>query len=135
MLIRIRSKRHGFRRCGVAHSSDWVTHPDGRFDEDQIARLQAEPMLQVEVVEGEAGAEEKTDAPDGEDDTFVIEGGETNPAQRIIVAAKEAIKAGQVTKDGKPTVEAVEAILGIQITAEQRDQAWETIQAENGAEG
>jgi hypothetical protein len=50
--------------------------------------------------------------------------------QRIIAAAKEAIKAGQVTKDGRPTVEAVEAILGIQITAEQRDQAWEIVSAE-----
>ena len=49
-MIRIRSKRPGFRRCGVAHSTEWTEYPEDRFNEMQMVRLQAEPMLQVEVV-------------------------------------------------------------------------------------
>lgn len=48
-MIRIRSKKAGFRRCGIAHPVEWVEHPDDAFTPDQIERLTAEPMLQVEV--------------------------------------------------------------------------------------
>ena len=60
MPIRIRALRPpGFYRCGVFHSSDWVTHPDDRFDEEELDRFRAEPMLQVETVESDLDAEEK----------------------------------------------------------------------------
>jgi hypothetical protein len=55
MAIRIRSKRAGFRRCGVAHPSEWTEYPEDAFGEEQLRELRAEPMLQVEVL----------DAPDG----------------------------------------------------------------------
>ncbi|HWO99198.1 MAG TPA: HI1506-related protein [Methylococcus sp.] len=48
-MIRITSKRHGFRRCGVAHPAAPTEYPDDRFTEEELARLQAEPMLTVEV--------------------------------------------------------------------------------------
>ena len=52
MPIRIRALRPpGFYRCGVFHSSNWVTHPDSRFDEEELNRFRAEPMLQVETVD------------------------------------------------------------------------------------
>lgn len=51
MPVRIRSKRPGFRRCGVAHPDEWVDHPEDRFTPEQLAQLQAEPMLQVVVTE------------------------------------------------------------------------------------
>jgi len=51
MPIKIRSKQAGFRRCGVAHPAEWVEHPDGRFSPEEVDRLRAEPMLQVQVIE------------------------------------------------------------------------------------
>lgn len=47
-MIRIRSKKAGFRRCGIAHSAEWAEYPDDAFTGEQLATLEAEPMLQVE---------------------------------------------------------------------------------------
>ena len=49
-MIRISAKRDGFRRCGMAHFREPTEHPDGTFSDDEIALLQDEPMLDVEVV-------------------------------------------------------------------------------------
>ena len=49
-MIRIRSKKEGFRRCGIAHSMQWTEYPEGAFSADQIAKLKADPMLAVEIV-------------------------------------------------------------------------------------
>ena len=61
-IIRIKSQREGFRRCGVAHSTQWVEYPEGSFTEEQIKALKAEPMLWVEEMEKgepkEAGEED-----------------------------------------------------------------------------
>jgi hypothetical protein len=51
MPIRIRSKRAGFRRCGVAHPAEFVDHPDDRFTPEQVEILRAEPMLEMEMVD------------------------------------------------------------------------------------
>lgn len=55
-MIRIKSKKDGFRRCGIAHPGKWVEYPDGRFSPEEMKILEAEPMLQVEKA---AGGEEK----------------------------------------------------------------------------
>lgn len=47
-LMRIRSLRDGFRRCGVVHSSQWVVHEDTAFTDEQWEIIKAEPMLVVE---------------------------------------------------------------------------------------
>jgi len=47
----------------------------------------------------------------------------------ILEAAKTAIEAGKTTKDGRPTVEAIEEILGRDISAKERDEAWERLEA------
>ena len=49
-IVRIRSKREGFRRCGFAHSKQAIDHPAGRFSPNQLERLLAEPMLIVEFI-------------------------------------------------------------------------------------
>jgi hypothetical protein len=49
-MLRIKSKREGFRRCGVAHSKQWTEYPEGRFTAAELARLKADPMLTVEIV-------------------------------------------------------------------------------------
>ncbi len=47
-MIRIRSKKEGFRRCGIAHSEKPVDYPDDKFTKKQLQELKAEPMLLVE---------------------------------------------------------------------------------------
>jgi hypothetical protein len=49
-MIRIRSKKDGFRRCGTAHSSVPRDYPNEKFTKDQLAVLKAEPMLFVEEI-------------------------------------------------------------------------------------
>jgi hypothetical protein len=49
-MIRIKSKRHNFRRCGIAHPKEAVEYPDKRFTPAELAILQAEPNLVVEIV-------------------------------------------------------------------------------------
>ncbi len=48
-MIRISSKREGFRRCGIAHTVTPVDYPDDRWSPAELAQLRAEPMLTVEV--------------------------------------------------------------------------------------
>ena len=50
MPITIKSKREGFRRCGIPHSASEIAYPDDRFTPDEIAILEAEPMLTVERI-------------------------------------------------------------------------------------
>ncbi|WP_316347618.1 HI1506-related protein [Desulfuromonas acetoxidans] len=52
-MIKITSKKAGFRRCGIAHPTTATEYPDGKFTEKQLKQLQAEPMLVIEVIAGE----------------------------------------------------------------------------------
>lgn len=61
-MIRISSKREGFRRCGVAHPKEPVEYPDDKFSKEEIAVLEAEPTLTVEYTEDPVIAE--TPAPE-----------------------------------------------------------------------
>ena len=49
-MIRITSKRHNFRRCGVAHPKGPVDYPDDKFSKKALEALKAEPMLTVEAI-------------------------------------------------------------------------------------
>lgn len=51
-MIRITSKRDGFWRCGVQHYKKPTEHSGDRFSEEELERLNADPMLTVEEVEG-----------------------------------------------------------------------------------
>lgn len=59
MAIRIRSKRNGFRRCGVAHSAEPIDWPDNSWTDEQIKALEAEPMLTVERIPDAPPEDEK----------------------------------------------------------------------------
>lgn len=50
MGILITSKRDGFRRAGVEHSSTPTLYADGHFTKEQLAALGAEPMLIIQPV-------------------------------------------------------------------------------------
>lgn len=49
MPIIITAKINGFRRCGIAHSDTATEYPDDHFTKEQLAALQAEPMLVVSM--------------------------------------------------------------------------------------
>ncbi len=49
-MIRITSNRDGFRRCGVVFGKQPADFPNGRFNKEELAILEAEPMLSVEIV-------------------------------------------------------------------------------------
>jgi hypothetical protein len=49
-MIRITSKRHLFRRAGMAHPKGLMEYPDDGFSEDQLKALKAEAMLTVEEI-------------------------------------------------------------------------------------
>lgn len=53
MIIIITSKQPGFRRCGIAHGAKPTEYPDDAFTAEQLAALQAEPMLTVEITSDE----------------------------------------------------------------------------------
>ncbi|MCX7204746.1 MAG: HI1506-related protein [Proteobacteria bacterium] len=49
-MIRITSKRDGFRRASIAHAALATDYKNDDFSEEQLALLQAEPMLIVEII-------------------------------------------------------------------------------------
>lgn len=53
MHVKITSTQEGFRRCGVVHGREPVIHEDGVFTKEQLAALQKDPMLKVEIVKEE----------------------------------------------------------------------------------
>jgi len=105
-VIRITSKKHNFRRCGVAHPKEPTEYPDDRFSEEELEILTAEPMLTVEVIPGQG-----VDA-------------------ELLEAAAKAVEDGRVIGDGRPDVKALSEILGRTVTAADRDRAWEALNKE-----
>lgn len=65
MPVIITAKKDGFRRAGLAHPAKATEHPDGRFTPTQLAALQAEPMLVVQVVAPEPEKPKNADEPAG----------------------------------------------------------------------
>lgn len=49
--IRIKARKAGFRRAGLAHAAEWVSYPLDRFTEEQLRQIATEPMLATEPVE------------------------------------------------------------------------------------
>jgi len=67
-MIRITSKRDGFRRCGVAHTRAAKDWPDDRFSIEELEALRHEPMLTVTYIEETPPEEDKPpekDKPEG----------------------------------------------------------------------
>jgi len=58
-MIRITSKRAGFRRCGMPHPKEPVDYSDDRFSKKELEILEAETMLIVEIMPDEP--EEETE--------------------------------------------------------------------------
>lgn len=50
-IIRITSKREGFRRCGIPHTEKPTDYTEGTFTAEELLKLREEPMLKVEIIE------------------------------------------------------------------------------------
>lgn len=46
-MIIIRSRKEGFRRCGIAHTQDPVEYADDHFSKEELETLESEEMLIV----------------------------------------------------------------------------------------
>lgn len=78
------------------------------------------------------GSTQKTETPP----TGGSNGGKPAPTIEDIVEAITGLDpAKDYGKNGKPNVEAIEALLGADITAAQRDQAWDIFQKEKDEDG
>jgi len=55
--IRIIAKRDGFRRCGIAHPETPTLYDADEFSAEEVARLGAEPMLVVDLVDVDGAGE------------------------------------------------------------------------------
>lgn len=51
--IRIVSRRDGFRRCGMAHPASPTFHDADRFTMEELDQLRRDPMLIVDLVDGD----------------------------------------------------------------------------------
>lgn len=99
-MIRIRSKRHLFRRCGIAHPKVAVAYPDGRFSAAELAILKAEPMLVVEEIRDvdENTAAVSHTAPEGP----LPDSGVIPAAKKLVVAVEDPAESGkEPAKTGK----------------------------------
>lgn len=86
-ILRITSRRAGFRRAGIAHPAEPTDHPVERFTVAQLEALQAEPMLTVQWIE----------LPDTEAEKAAAE-----KAAAEAAAEAAASKAGKQKGGGKP---------------------------------
>lgn len=114
MALRIRAQEDGYRRAGVAHSADWVEHPDDAFDAAELAALHADPRI---TIEHQVGGQEKDGTPPP------IPPG----AWAEIAAAIKGLDAEGYGANGKPTVPAINAALpkdSMAIDASARDLVW-----------
>ena len=84
-------------------------------------------MLIVEVtVDGHT--EQRPDNPEPGILEHAVYVAPAQPEDPLIAAAREAILRGKTTGDGKPLVSAMEEIMEEDISAADRDRAWESIQ-------
>ena len=91
--IRITARRDGFRRAGLVHSRQPADHPIGSLTQTQIDQIEADPALELEIVD----LAEAVAAPADEDILLLgsnilpsdveLVGGATVPLGTIVMAA------------------------------------------------
>lgn len=98
MPIQIVSKKDGFRRCGIPHSSSPTIYADGHFNKEEIKILTSEPMLVVTEVDKEEEAEVDNEVDDKKTN-LDINFSDLDYNELRSLAKKEGIKASGSKKD------------------------------------
>lgn len=97
MIVRIKASRGVYRRCGVVHTPKAVDHPGDRFTDEELERLQADPVLTVTLLDGELETSSgKQDGEPGTDDTLPPAGKE--PGKEARPVAPRSSKAPKSTR-------------------------------------
>lgn len=91
-FVRITSRQPGFRRAGLRHPAGPIDHPAENFTAEQLAALEAEPRLQVEILELPADAAGESDAARPKTEA----GGDGDGAAPAAPAAAEPSDGGSV---------------------------------------
>ncbi len=94
-MIIITSKSEGFRRAGIAHASTPTEYPDDAFTPEQLAALQAEPMLSVVVATEVKAGDEGEITGDGTGEALPEITGEEIPGEEIPAVGAEPKKKGK----------------------------------------
>lgn len=96
MIIRIKSQREGYRRCGAVHPKAATDYAADHFTAEELERLQADPVLAVTLLDGELETSGELDGKPGTDDTPPPAGKE--PGKDARPAAPKAPKAAAKPK-------------------------------------
>ena len=96
MIVRIKSKRPVYRRCGIAHTKVATDHPADRFTEAELELLKADPVLTVELLDGEL-----PDPGAGGGSTSADPGKDAKPAAAAKPAKAPAAKAAKAGGSAK----------------------------------
>ena len=139
MIVRIKSQREGFRRCGIAHSKVATDHPAERFSAAELEILQADPALTVELLDGELEASGSLTGTSDSAGAGSVSAGEPQPAPAVVakpkvVAAKSSAKAPAKSGAKAPAKKASAAKATKEEPAPAADQAPAT-PADAGSEG
>ncbi|NDV20876.1 hypothetical protein GO013_15805 [Pseudodesulfovibrio sp. JC047] len=127
-FIEITSKREGFRRCNVRHSTTTSRHEHDRFTPDELKTLKSDPQLIVVEVE-EKIAKSKVETTKGP--LFEAPPMATKPenagelTEAIVKAISELDETADYTIAGTPRVAALEEKLGYGVTGEEVTTAFE----------
>lgn len=119
--IRITSSIPGFRRAGIAHPNTPTEYPVSDFSEAQLAQLQAEPRLAVELFS--AAVDPSADAAGALD----VDGVEVDLNSLKVEELREIAAAGNI--DGYKTmkkdelVNAIESARDFELVVEPVDEA------------
>lgn len=119
--IRITSSIPGFRRAGIAHPNTPTEYPVSDFSEVQLAQLQAEPRLAVELFS--AAVDPSADAAGALD----VDGVEVDLNSLKVEELREIAAAGNI--DGYKTmkkdelVNAIESARDFELVVEPVDEA------------
>ncbi|MEG3640448.1 HI1506-related protein [Magnetococcus sp. PR-3] len=119
----------GFWRGGHHHPNGTQTYPATRFTKGQLAAIQAEPRLMVQILEDKEPdllGEAVQDLTQVTQAAAVVE--QVTAELEAMVAAISELEEAEYNKDGTPSIKALERAIGKDITAEQRDAAWDLYQ-------
>ena len=99
MPIQIVSKKDGFRRCGIPHSSSTTIYADGHFSKEEIKILTSEPMLVVTEVDKKEKAEVDNEVDDKQTEPNTVNYSDMSYNDLKALAKEKGLKAPRSKKD------------------------------------
>ncbi|MBG6289999.1 hypothetical protein I5I61_21300 [Pseudomonas nitroreducens] len=105
MIVRIKASRRVYRRLGVVFGKQYRDFAEDRFTQEELKRLQDDPVLTVTVMDGEVADDAGQSGGGGAGKDAAGTSDDQAPAAAPLRAAKVPAKAGQKSKQ-KPAPKA-----------------------------